>query len=74
MRGQSGHDDALGHGLLHGLQVFRSRMKEEMDVGVDQAGHQRGVAEIDGLRAGGMGDGGAGGDDLLAFVPGLHRA
>ncbi len=38
-----------------------------MDVGVDQAGHQRRVAEIDGLRPGGMGDGGAGGNDLLSF-------
>ncbi len=38
-----------------------------MHVGVDQAGHQGGVAQIDGLGSGGMGDGGAGGNDLLSF-------
>ena len=35
----------------HGLQIFGAGMQEEMDVRVDQAGHQRGVAEVDDLRA-----------------------
>ena len=51
----------------HGLQIFSSGMEEEMDVGIDQAGHQGGVAQIDGLGSSGMVDGGAGGDDLLPF-------
>ena len=38
-----------------------------MYVGVNQARHQGGVAQIDGLGPGGMGDGGAGGNDLLSF-------
>jgi len=38
-----------------------------MDVGVDEAGHQGRVAQIDGLGSGGMGYGGAGGNDLLSF-------
>jgi hypothetical protein len=31
------------------LQIFRAGMEEEMDVGVDEAGEQRGVAEVDDL-------------------------
>jgi hypothetical protein len=42
-------------------------MEEEMHVGVDQAGHQGRVAEIDGLSSRRMGDGGAGGNDLVCF-------
>ena len=38
-----------------------------MHVGVDQARHQGGVAEVDGLRSGGMSNGGAGSNDLPAF-------
>ena len=74
---QSGHDHPLGYGLHHGLKIFRSGMEEEMHVGVDQAGHQRRVAQIDGLRSGGMGDGRAGGNDLLSFdqdLPGGKHA
>jgi hypothetical protein len=42
-------------------------MEEEMHVGVDQAGHQGRVAEIDGLGSRGMGHGRAGGNDLVSF-------
>src|ERR1700678_3581295 len=42
-------------------------MEEEMHVGVDQAGHQRRIAQIDGLRPGGVVDGGAGRNNLLSF-------
>jgi hypothetical protein len=38
-----------------------------MDVGIDQPGHQRGIAKIDGLCSGRVGYGGAGGDNLLSF-------
>jgi ethanolamine ammonia-lyase large subunit len=38
-----------------------------MDVGVNQPGHHRGIAKIDGLRARRVGYGGAGGDNLLSF-------
>jgi len=38
------HDGALGHRFLHGLQVFRSRMKKEMDMRVDQTRQQSAIA------------------------------
>src|SRR6516165_2797250 len=41
------HQGALGNTLLNGLQVFSSRVQEEMDVCVDHSGHQSRVAEID---------------------------
>jgi hypothetical protein len=43
---------ALRHALLDGLQVFGAGVEEEMHMGVDHAGHQRGVAEIDHLGRG----------------------
>ena len=46
-RGEGGDDGALRDGFLDGLQIFRAGMKEQMHVGVNQAGHERGVAEID---------------------------
>jgi hypothetical protein len=49
------------------LKIFRTGVEKEMDVGVDQAGHQGCVAEIDGLRSGRMGYGGAGSYNLSAF-------
>ncbi len=66
-RGQRGDDGALRDGFLHGLQILGAGMQEQMDVRVDQAGEQRGVAEIDDLRAGGMVDGGADGGDAVAL-------
>ena len=48
-RGEHREDGALRNGFLHGLQIFRARMQEEMDVRIDQSGHQGGVAEVDGL-------------------------
>jgi hypothetical protein len=36
-------------------------------MGVDEAGHEGGVAKIEDLGSGGMRDGGAGGGDALAF-------
>ena len=48
-RGQRGEDGALRHRFLNGLQIFRAGMQEQVHVRVDQAGQQRGVAEIDDL-------------------------
>jgi len=55
--GEAGHEVVLrslrcdksapGNGFLDGLEVFGTGMKEEVDVGVDEAGEERGVAEID---------------------------
>jgi len=58
--GDFGEDGALGDGLLDGLEIFGSGMEEEMDVGVDESGHEGAVAEIDDGGSGGMGDAGAG--------------
>ena len=44
--GERGEDGARGHALLDGLQVLGSGMEEEMHVRVNQAGHERQVAEI----------------------------
>ncbi len=65
--GERGHDHPLGHGFHHSLQIFGSGVEEEMDVGVDQSGHQRGIAKIDGLRSSRVSYRGAGGDNLLPF-------
>jgi len=65
--GKRGHDGALRDGLLDSLQVFRTRMEEEMDVDVDQAGKQRGVAEVNDLGTLRMLDDGADFDDAIAL-------
>ena len=44
-----GEEGAPRDGLLDGLQVFRAGMEEEMDMGVDEAGEQSRVAEVDDL-------------------------
>ncbi len=46
-RGERGDDGALRDGFLDGLQIFGAGVEEEVDVGVDQAGEQGGVAEVD---------------------------
>jgi hypothetical protein len=46
-RGEGGEDGALGNGFLDGLQIFGAGMQEKMDVRVNQAGEQSGVAEVD---------------------------
>ncbi len=46
-----GQNRAPGNGLLHRLQVFRARMQEQMHVRVNESGEQRGIAEVDDLRA-----------------------
>ncbi len=53
-RGEDRENRSLRHRFLHGLQVLSSGMQKEMDVSVDQAGHQRGVAEVDFLCVRGM--------------------
>ena len=54
-RAASTRDDrALRNRFLHGLQIFRAGMQEQMDMRVDQSRHQRAIAEVDDLRAGGM--------------------
>ena len=50
-RGERGDDGALRDGFFHGLQIFRAGMEEEVDVRVDEAGEQGGVAEVDDFRA-----------------------
>jgi hypothetical protein len=42
-------------------------VEKEVYVGVDQARHEGGIAEVDVLRSGWMGYGGAGGNDFSAF-------
>ena len=42
-------DHALRHAFLNRLQVFGSGMQEQMDVGVDEARHQRAFAQVDDL-------------------------
>ena len=71
--GQSGGDHALGYRLQHGLKCFVPGMEEEMDVGIDQAGHQGRVPKIDGFDSGGVLDGRAGGDDLFPLDQDLAR-
>lgn len=61
-----GFKRALRDGLLDGLEVFGAGVQEEMDVRVDEAGHQRGVAEIDDRSAIGMRDVLAGFADVVA--------
>jgi len=65
--GLCGKDSALGDGLFDGLEVFGTRMEEEVDVGVDEAGEERGVAEIDDLGGGGMRNRGANFNDAFAL-------
>ena len=52
--GERRHHGALGHRFLNGLQVFGAGMEKEVYVRVDQAGQQRGVAEVDDFGAGRM--------------------
>ncbi len=66
-RGERGSDGALRDGFLNGLQILGAGMQEQVHVGVDQAGKQGGVAEIDDLRAGRMRDRTANGGDALAL-------
>ena len=47
------------------MQVFSARVKEEMDVGVDQTGEQRGVAQVDDFGALGMINRGADGANAI---------
>ena len=42
---------ALRHGFLDGLQIFRARMQEQVNVRIDQARYQSSVAEVDDRRA-----------------------
>ena len=59
--GEAGHQVGLGrllgqnraprNGFLDRLQILRAGMQKQMHVRVDQAGQQRGIAEIDDLRA-----------------------
>ena len=65
--GLLGEDGAPGNRLFDGLQVFSAGMQEEMDVGVDEAGEQSGVAEVDDLCALRMVDGCADGADAVAL-------
>ncbi len=77
LRGEAGHEVGFGgllgedgapwDGLLDGLQVLRAGMQEQMHVRVDETGEQRGVAEVDDVRALRMIDGCAHGLDALAL-------
>ncbi len=51
-RGECGHDGPLRDGFLHGLQIFRAGMEEEMHVRVNQAGEKCRVAEVNHFRCG----------------------
>ena len=54
--GGGGEEGALGYGLEDGLEGFVAGVEEEVDVGVDETGHQGGGAEVDDLGACGVGD------------------
>src|SRR6202012_5497638 len=47
---------AVGYGLEDGLEGLVAGVQEQVDMGVDQAGHQRGGAEVDDSGVCGMGD------------------
>ena len=64
---ESGDDRAFGNGFLNGLQVFRTRMKEKMDVGIDETGEERDVTEIENLRGRRVLDAGADFDDTAGL-------
>ena len=49
--GFSGEKGAPGNGFLDGLQVFGAGVQKEVHMGVNEAGKQRGVAEVDDLGA-----------------------
>ena len=66
-RGKSRDDGALRDGFLDGLQILGAGMQEKMHMRIDQARQQRGVAEIDDLRAGGMCHRGTDGADAVAL-------
>ena len=66
LAGRGGDERALGDGLFDGLEGFVAGVEEEMHVRVDEAGHERGVAEVDDLRAGGMRDVRSGLGDAVA--------
>ena len=57
MHGEQRKNGALRNGFLNGLQIFRAGMEKEMDVRVNQAGHERDVAEVNYFRAARMRDG-----------------
>src|SRR5215475_13627286 len=65
-RGHRRNDGALRNGLFDRLEILGSRMKEEVDVGVNEAGEKRDIAEIESLRGGRMFDRGANFDDAVA--------
>src|SRR5665213_255013 len=65
--GCRGGEDALRDGLLHGLEVFGAGVQKQVDVGVDETGHEGGVAEVDDLRAGWVRDVRADFADAVAF-------
>ena len=65
--GERGHDGALRDGFLDGLQVLGAGMEEEMHVSVDETGEQRGITEVEDLRALRMLDGGSDFDDALTL-------
>ena len=44
---EGGDDGALRDGFLYGLQIFGAGMEEEVNVGVDEAGEEGGVAEVE---------------------------
>ena len=66
-RSERGFDSALRNGFADGLRGFVAGMQEEMDVGVDEAGHQGGVTEVDDFCVRGMRNAGAGGANAFAL-------
>ena len=53
---EGGHDGAPGDGFLDSLKVFRTGVKEEVDMRIDKAGKKSGVAQVNDFGAGGAGD------------------
>ena len=73
LRGENGDDGPLRHGFLNRLQIFGAGVQEQVDVGIDEAGKQRAVAQVDGFGVGGMRDV-APASAMRCRRPALHRA
>ena len=71
--GLLGENGAPRNGFLHRLQVFGAGMQEEMNMGIDHAGHQCDVAEIDDFSVRGTLHAGSHRTNAIAFDKNLAR-
>ena len=71
--GEGRGDGALGDGFFDGLQIFGARMKEKMNVSIDEAWQESGVAEVHDFSALRMLHGGTDFDDAVALDKDFSR-